>query len=102
MSLTAPERRLRRDYVCINSVFGSPEDGVTCIIGSVQWRHHVMLRVTNLIDQDSKKFQVLNLAALHYVLKTNPTHDSPVKFHGLFSVHSFCVPFAKGRATSIQ
>ena len=36
------------------------------------------------------------------VLKANTTHDSPVKFHGLFSVHRFCVPFARGRATSIQ
>ena len=24
----------------VNSVFCSPEDGVTCGIGSVQWRHH--------------------------------------------------------------
>ena len=32
------------------------------------------------------------------VLKANTTHDSPVKFHGLFSVH----PFARGRAKSIQ
>ena len=40
---TAPEQRLRRDYVCINSVFGSPDDGSTCGIGSVQWRHHVIM-----------------------------------------------------------
>ena len=52
----APERRLRRDYVCINSVFGSPEDGATCIIGSVQWRHRVMMWVTTLVDQDSIHF----------------------------------------------
>ena len=44
----APERRLRLDYVCINRVFGSPEDGATCSIGSVQWRHHV-----TMVDQDS-------------------------------------------------
>ena len=44
--MTAPERRLRGDYVCINIVFGSPADGSTCGIGSVQWRHYVMTRVT--------------------------------------------------------
>ena len=45
---------LRRHCVCINSLFGSPEDGATCGIGSVQWRHHVvMMRVTTLVDQDS-------------------------------------------------
>ena len=32
----------------------------------------------------------------------NTTHDLPVKVHGLFSVHRLCVPFARGRATSIQ
>ena len=52
----ADHRRLRRDYVCINSVFGSPDDGATCGIGSVQWRHHVMMRVTTLVDQDSRNF----------------------------------------------
>ena len=59
MRLAAIEQRLRRDDVCIYRVFGSPEDGATCRIGSVQWRHHVMMRV----DQD-KKFHMLNLAAL--------------------------------------
>ena len=54
--LTAPERRLRRDFVCINSVFGSPEDGATCGIGSVQCRHHVTMRATTLVDQDSRNF----------------------------------------------
>ena len=49
-------KTLRRDYVCINSVSGSPEDGATCGIGSVQWRHHVMMRVTTLVDQDSRNF----------------------------------------------
>ena len=42
--------RLRGDYVCINCVFGSPADGTTCGIGSVQWRHHVITRVTTLVD----------------------------------------------------
>ena len=51
-----PERRLRRDYVCRNSVFGGREDGATCIIGSVQWRHHVMMWVTTLVDKDSRNF----------------------------------------------
>ena len=51
-----PERRLPRDYVCLKSVFGSPEDGATCGIGSVQWRHHVMMRVTTLVDQDPINF----------------------------------------------
>ena len=46
------------------SVSGSPEDGASCGIGSVQWRHHVMMRVTTLVDQESKKFHMLNLAAL--------------------------------------
>ena len=50
------EQRLRRDYVCINSVFGIPGDGATCEIGSVQWRHHVMMRVTTMVDQDSRHF----------------------------------------------
>ena len=54
--LTAPENLLRRDYVCINSVFGCPEDGATRGIGSVQWRHHVMMMVTTLDDQDSRNF----------------------------------------------
>ena len=39
---------------------------------------------------------------LRRCLKTNPTHDSPVNFHGLFSVHRFPVPFTRGRATSTQ
>ena len=43
-----------RDYVCINSVFGSSEDGATCGICSVQWRHQVMMRVTTPVDQDSR------------------------------------------------
>ena len=58
LALTAPERRLRRDYVYINSVFGSQEDGATCGVRTVQWRHHVMMRVTmhTLVDQDSRNF----------------------------------------------
>ena len=39
-----------------DSVFGSPEERATCGIGSVQWRHHVMMRVTTLVDQDSRNF----------------------------------------------
>ena len=50
MCLAATEQRLRRDDD--DRVFGSPEDGATCRIGSVQWRHHVMMRV----DQDSRNF----------------------------------------------
>ena len=49
--------------VCINSGFGSPEDGATSGSGSVQWRHRVIMMVTTLDDQD-KKFHTLNLAAL--------------------------------------
>ena len=33
--------------------FGSAEDGASCGIGSVQWRHHVTTMVTALVDQDS-------------------------------------------------
>ena len=49
---------LRRDCVCLDTdrVFCSPEDGATCGIGSVQWRHTVTMRVTNLVGQDSRKF----------------------------------------------
>ena len=36
LSPTAPKRRLRRDYVCMNSVFGSPEDGATSGFGWVR------------------------------------------------------------------
>ena len=32
----------------------SAEDGASCGIGSVQWRHNVMTRVTALVDQDSR------------------------------------------------
>ena len=56
LKLASEERRLRRDCVCINSLFGSTEDGTTCGIGSVQWRHPVIMRATTLVDQGSRNF----------------------------------------------
>ena len=54
------ELRLHRDYVRINSEFGSPEDGATCGIGTVQWLRHVMMMKTTLVLQDSRNFTYYN------------------------------------------
>ena len=65
---------LRRDYVCINSVFGSPEDGATWGIGSVQWRHHVMTRgnhsgrLDNKLPVLSKANSLCKISKMLYVL----------------------------------
>ena len=52
----APKRRLRLDYFAYKQLIVSTEDGATCGIGSVQWRHHVMMMITSLNDQDSRNF----------------------------------------------
>ena len=57
LAMTLPERRLRRDYRCINSLCVSTVDGDTRITATAQCRHHVMMIVTSVDDKDSRNLK---------------------------------------------
>ena len=52
-STIGSELRLRKQHT---GVFGSPEDGTTWRTSTTQWRHHVVVVITSLDDQDSSNF----------------------------------------------